>query len=233
MRDALRELLPNGSLITPEMLVSLRPEQRKRVAPRLVLTDDGMLRASTKSGLAVSQDEEPKRSRTVAVAIGVLGLAGVALGAAAALRVGPFESPAPQPIASVTTEPKPARPEVVPLPTQVTKSFSLSVYPPSVTVTIDDAPVTVEKGTVRVEGVVGTTRRVRLTDEGRSEETVVAITESGIVPATLGFAPLTQTLPPSTRMRRVSPKSPPPKPGATAQTAPTTAAPAKQPATSL
>src|SRR5688572_22234464 len=55
MRDALAALVQDGSRITGDMLVGLSAEQRAFVAPRLQMTDDGMLRATTRTGLSVTQ----------------------------------------------------------------------------------------------------------------------------------------------------------------------------------
>jgi serine/threonine-protein kinase len=52
LRDALAAIIPDGARITPDMMQGVDPNHRAYVAPRLQMTDDGMLRATTRTGLA-------------------------------------------------------------------------------------------------------------------------------------------------------------------------------------
>ena len=189
LRDALAHIVPDGSRLTPDLLEPVPPERRGYVAPRLTLSDDGMLRATTRSGLtanATTVGAALQRRHTglivgAAAALAVLGAGGF-LGyrllaggndaqAAASLRESPTDQVLPElgaPVAAVAP-----------------KRFALTVEPVEAEVEIDGVKAAVNAGQVDVEGVVGSTRNVRLIYKGQQQDFVVAIAGAGIVPAKL------------------------------------------------
>jgi hypothetical protein len=194
LRDALAHIVPDGSRLTPEMLRPVAAEHRAFVAPRLTLSDDGMLRATTRSGLtanAATVGVAPKRSNTGLFVGLAVTLAIVAAGSIVGYRM--FASSAshaalsasePLPPSPVAPEPRPA-----PLPAApVLKRFTLSVVPAEAEVAIDGTKVPVNAGQVDVEGLVGATRNVKLSFKGQQQDFVVAIADSGVVPPKLDLA---------------------------------------------
>jgi len=184
LRDALIAIIPDGSRITPDMLMPLPMTQRQFVAPRLQLTDDGMLRAATRTGLAITNHGPPakKASKAPAIAIGVL-TAIVALGAVAVtvlVRKPPVEvhtsTPGPETIKSVIVTERVTAPPVE-------KSFLLTINaPPEVEVSVDGAVHPVVGNVVEISGVPGATRKVKLSLGDQVQEQTVVITESGVMP---------------------------------------------------
>jgi serine/threonine-protein kinase len=227
VRDALLAIVPGGALITPDMLTGLRDDHRAWVAPRLVLTDDGMLRAITKTGLAVSADELPvRKSRGGVVLLGLAALAALGVGAAAFAKVGPFATQPSAVPATIPTPPpavEPPGPAVTPVAAPVRKEFLLEVSPVDVEVAVDGAPARVEDGKVKIEGVVGTTKTVRLARSGKTEEKLVAITDTSLVPSKLELAPAPDPRSPARARSRPKPS----KPDAPAQPAAPAPAPTK------
>jgi serine/threonine-protein kinase len=189
-RDALAALIPEGPRLLPHELTAVPQEQRSYVAPRLVLTDDGMLRATTRTGLSATGPGLPAatpRSRAPLILAGVavlgLGVAGAVLGPRF-LGKPAAPPPASQPVVATPIAPAPASAPAAPQP----KKFALEVGPPGVEVTIEGAAATVAGGKVTVGGLVGETRTVKLRYKGRDEEHQVAIAANGLVPARLKAA---------------------------------------------
>jgi eukaryotic-like serine/threonine-protein kinase len=84
LRDAIAQLIPDGARLNANVLVGITPEQRTFVAPRLQLTGDGMLKATTRTGLVLTHSIPPKRGRTalwIALAFGLVAVGGGALAA--------------------------------------------------------------------------------------------------------------------------------------------------------
>jgi serine/threonine-protein kinase len=188
LRDALAAIVPDGARITPDMLQGIDPNHRSYVAPRLQMTDDGMLRATTRTGLAVTQMQPPKKKKSSAgVVVGaVLGGVLVLGGAAAVIaskqsRAEPTMASAPEPptIKSVfVTERVQAEVEK--------KTFDLAIVaPPEVIVTVDDAPAVLAGDKLSLTGIPGATRKVKLTLGDQVQEQTIAITESGLLPPRL------------------------------------------------
>jgi serine/threonine-protein kinase len=188
LRDALMAIVPDGPRITPDMLQGIDPNHRAYVAPRLQMTDDGMLRATTRTGLAVTQMQPPKKkSNAGVVAAAVLGGV-VLLGGAAALTLS--KKPAVDPNAASRPEPPPIIKSVIVterVQAEVEKkSFDLIVAaPPEVTVTIDDQPATLAGDKLSISGTPGATKRVKLSLGDQVQEQTVAITEGGLLPPRL------------------------------------------------
>jgi eukaryotic-like serine/threonine-protein kinase len=188
LRDALMAIVPDGARITHEMVQGIDPNHRAYVAPRLQMTDDGMLRATTRTGLAVTQMSPPKKKSSagvVAAAIlgGVVVLGGVsalALQKKAQTDAASASRPEPPPIIKsvIVTERVAAEIEK--------KTFDLVVSaPPEVLITIDDQPATLAGDKLTISGAPGATRRVKLTLGDQVQEQTVAITEGGLLPPRL------------------------------------------------
>jgi serine/threonine-protein kinase len=189
LRDALSAIVPDGARITPDMLLGIDPNHRQYVAPRLQMTDDGMLRATTRTGLAVTQIGPPKKKSNagvVAAAVmgGVLILGGVGAAVAFSKKSNADASaasrPEPPPIIKSVIVTERIAAEVV------TKSFDLIIAAPAdVTVTIDDQPATLAGDKLNISGSPGATKRVKLTLGDQVQEQTVAITEGGLLPPRL------------------------------------------------
>jgi serine/threonine-protein kinase len=186
LRDALAAIVPDGARITPDMLQGIDPNHRAYVAPRLQMTDDGMLRATTRTGLAVTQMQPPKKKSNAGLLAGIMGgvivLGGVAAGLL--LRKPPADATASRP------EPPPIIKSVI-VTERVTaeiekKTFDLIVAaPPETIVTIDDQPATLAGDKLSITGAPGATRRLKLTLGDQVQEATVAITEKGLLPPRL------------------------------------------------
>src|SRR5258706_5769467 len=106
LRDALAAIVPDGARITPDMLQGIDPNHRAYVAPRLQMTDDGMLRATTRTGLAVTQMGPPKKKSNAGVVIGAVmggvmllgGVAAVVAAKKSASEAASASRPEPPPI---------------------------------------------------------------------------------------------------------------------------------------
>jgi serine/threonine-protein kinase len=187
LRDALAAIVPDGARITPDMLQGIDPNHRQYVAPRLQMTDDGMLRATTRTGLAVTQMGPPKKKSNAGLLAGIMGgvivLGGVAAGLVLARKPAPDASasrPEPPPIIKSVIVTERIAAEVV------TKSFDLIVAaPPEVAVTIDDQPALLTGDKLNISGTPGATKRVKLTLGDQVQEQTVAITEGGLLPPRL------------------------------------------------
>jgi eukaryotic-like serine/threonine-protein kinase len=188
LRDALAAIIPDGARITPDMLQGIDPGHRAYVAPRLQVTDDGMLRAVTRTGLAVTQMGPPKKKSGAGLIVGAT-LAGVlALGGGVAFvatkkadsEAKPTTAAEAPPIIKsvIVTERVQAEVEK--------KTFDLIVVaPPEVVVTLDDQQATLTGDKLPITGTPGATRRVKLTLGDQVQEQTVAITESGLLPPRL------------------------------------------------
>jgi eukaryotic-like serine/threonine-protein kinase len=187
LRDALAAIVPDGARITPDMLQGIDPNHRAYVAPRLQMTDDGMLRATTRTGLAVTQMGPPKKKSNAGLLAGIMGGVIVLGGVAAGLVL----SKKPQPDASASRpEPPPIIRSVI-VTERVTaevekKTFDLIVAAPAdVVVTIDDQPATLAGDKLTITGAPGATRRVKVALGDQVQEQTIAITERGLIPPRL------------------------------------------------
>jgi eukaryotic-like serine/threonine-protein kinase len=191
-RDALTALVADGSRITSDMLVGLSTDQKAFVAPRLQMTDDGMLRATTRTGLSVTQIgvapvPKPPGSafpKIAAAAAGVLLLAG---GGFAALNMSKKEEPAPTPAAT-------AAPVIVTQivsaekPGAVIKRYELTIVNgEDAQVVVDGEVRTPVKGKVEIAGTPGSMKKVTVQFGEQIDEHLVAITEGGLVPSRIMF----------------------------------------------
>ncbi|HVY30579.1 MAG TPA: serine/threonine-protein kinase [Polyangiaceae bacterium] len=188
LRDALMQIVPDGARITPDMLQGIDPNHRAYVAPRLQMTDDGMLRATTRTGLAVTQMQPPKKKPSAgliaAAALGAVVLIGggaaVAFSKKSNADANNASRPEPPPIIKsvIVTERVQAEIEK--------KTFDLIVAAPAdVTVTVDDQPATLAGDKLSISGTPGATKRVKLTLGDQVQEQTVAITEGGLLPPRL------------------------------------------------
>jgi serine/threonine-protein kinase len=189
LRDALAAIVPDGARITPDMLQGIDPNHRQYVAPRLQMTDDGMLRATTRTGLAVTQmGAPPKKKNSAAVLAAIMGGVIVLGGVAAGMVL--TRNPAVDPSAASRPEPPPIIKSVI-VTERVTaeiekKTFDLIVAAPAdVVVTVDDQPATLAGDKLTITGAPGATRRLKLTLGDQVQEATVAITESGLLPPRL------------------------------------------------
>lgn len=196
LRDALAQLVTDGPRITADLLEPLPQEYRGYVAPRLALSDDGMLRATTRSGLTANASTlvGPQKSSkagaalaAAAVALAVLGGGGF-VGYRMLGNSTPSEAPTASAPALASAEPGAA-----------TKHFELPVLPDGAEASIDGKSATITAGKLPIDGPVGATRNVRLSFKDQQEDFVVAIAESGVVPPKLELAvkaaPLASTPP--------------------------------------
>jgi serine/threonine-protein kinase len=188
LRDALAAIVPDGARITPDMLQGIDPNHRAYVAPRLQMTDDGMLRATTRTGLAVTQMQPPKKKKSNAgVVVGAV-LGGVLLLGGAAAVVASKKTQA-EPTMASAPEPPVIKSVIVTERVQAEiekKTFDLAIVaPPEVIVTVDDAPATLAGDKLALTGTPGATRKVKLTLGDQVQEQTIAITESGLLPPRL------------------------------------------------
>ena len=188
LRDALAAIVPDGARITPDMLQGIDPNHRAYVAPRLQMTDDGMLRATTRTGLAVTQMGPPKKKSSAGVLAALMGGVIVLGGVAAGMVL--TRKPAVDPNAASRPEPPPIIRSVI-VTERVTaevekKTFDLIVAgPPDLVVTVDDQPATLAGDKLSITGAPGATRRLKLTLGDQVQEATVAITEGGLLPPRL------------------------------------------------
>jgi len=190
LRDALAAIVPDGARITPDMLLGVDPNHRAYVAPRLQMTDDGMLRATTKTGLAVTQMGAPKKKSNAGVVAAIMGAVLVLGGAAAAVAISKKSQNDAERAAASRPEPPPTIKSVIVTERiaaeVVTKSFDLIVAaPPDAVVTIDDQPATLSGDKLTISGSPGATKRVKLALGDQVQEQTVAITEGGLLPPRL------------------------------------------------
>jgi predicted ribosomally synthesized peptide with SipW-like signal peptide len=153
------------------------------------MTDDGMLRATTRTGLSVTQvgvaQVPTHKSAASKIAAAVIGLAVLGGGAFAAFSMSKKEEPAPTaatPPATVTqivTQVVSAEKPAVEL-----KRYNLAVVAPdSAVIAIDGATQSVKDGNVEVAGALGNMKKVTIQVGDKVEEFAVAITGGGLVPS--------------------------------------------------
>ncbi len=190
-RDALAHLVPEGPRLTPQLLVPVNAEQKAFVAPRLALSDDGLLRArAARTQTAVSQtaDTSPrKRSAAPAVAAAAAVLAIAAAGAGGVAWKLTRPPPPPEPARSViatVSAPSATAPLVEPVQTPVA-SYDLAVGPEDVQVEVDGEKRQVSAGKLKLTGAPGSTFKIVLSRGGDRAEHRVAVTLSGLVPERL------------------------------------------------
>lgn len=177
MREALSALVPDGPAITPDMLISVSAEQRAWVAPRLQLSDDGMLRATARTGLTMSntapgtESAVPKRSSAAPAVIGGVLAVVVVAGAVGAFALTRGNDAAATEQAMTATAP--------------THKYTLEVLPDGVEVWVDEKKVDVVARSVTLEGTPGQTRTVKIRFGGQEDSHIVALTENGVVPRKL------------------------------------------------
>jgi serine/threonine-protein kinase len=188
LRDALMAIVPDGPRITPDMLQGIDPNHRAYVAPRLQMTDDGMLRATTRTGLAVTQMQPPKKKSSAGVVAAAVMGGVVLLGGAGAAVL----SKRAQPDASAASRPEPPpiiKSVIVTERVQAEiekKTFDLIVAAPAdVSVTVDDQPATLAGDKLSITGTPGATKRIKLTLGDQVQEQTVAVTEGGLLPPRL------------------------------------------------
>jgi eukaryotic-like serine/threonine-protein kinase len=194
-RDALARLVSEGPRLTPELLVPVNAEQKAFVAPRLALSDDGLLRARaarTQSAVSQTADISPKKSSSapaIAAAAAVLVILAAGSGAVAwkLTRSAPAPEAARSVLATVAVPSAPA-PLVEPART-VLASFDLRVGPDGVDAEVDGEKRLVTAGKLRLSGAPGSTFNVVLTRGAERAEHRVAITLTGLVPERLELRP--------------------------------------------
>ncbi|MCC6215851.1 MAG: serine/threonine protein kinase [Polyangiaceae bacterium] len=184
-RDALAAITPDGPRLVEDMLAPVPVAYRSYVAPRLQLTDDGMLRATTRTGLArtaASLPPRPKRSPAAVIAVAVAGVVLVGGGGAVAFTV---TRPAPEPVTQVVTQTVvvPGQPQVVAAPSAQPVTFALEVAPADAEIAVDGKPATLSEGKLQLTGRPGEAKKVTLSAAGQSQEFTVAVTEGGLVPS--------------------------------------------------
>lgn len=192
MRDALLEVVPDGPRLSQTQLSAIDPEFRATVAPKLQLSD-GMLKAVNKTGLSMAHsrvDDARPAQRQGKGTILVATVAGIALlggGALGVWRV--LGSTEPPPAEAASPSPGP--------PTEATtegaadsqpKTFYLVVLPADAQVEVGGKPVENNNGTVKLSGRAGTTQTVRVLKGDQKTDTVVAITENGLLPPKIQLA---------------------------------------------
>jgi serine/threonine-protein kinase len=184
LRDALAAIVPDGARITGDMLQGIDPNHRAYVAPRLQMTDDGMLRATTRTGLAVTQMQPPKKKSNAGVVVAAV-LGGVLVLGGGAAVLASKKSQAEAPMASAP-EPPIIKSVIVTERVQAEiekKTFDLVISaPPEVVVSVDDQQATLAGDKLSLTGTPGATRKVKLTLGEQIQEQTVAITESGLLP---------------------------------------------------
>jgi eukaryotic-like serine/threonine-protein kinase len=220
LRDALAAIVPDGARITPDMLQGIDPNHRSYVAPRLQMTDDGMLRATTRTGLAVTQMGPPKKKSNAGVVAAIFGGMLVLGGVGGALVLS--KKPERETSAASRPEPPPIIKSVIVTERiaaeVVVKSFDLIVAaPPEATVTIDDQPATLSGDKLTISGSPGATKRVKLALGDQVQEQTVAITEGGLIPPRLELKK--QATGGGARPAAARPGAPAEKPGAAAKPA--------------
>ncbi|MFO0567932.1 MAG: serine/threonine-protein kinase [Polyangiaceae bacterium] len=189
LRDALAKVASSGSRIYAHELVSVSGASKVVVAPRLSLSEDGLLRAATsRTGMSVTQEtalaSAPKRRTPLLFAgIGVALL--LVVGGGVALKVTKKRAHRNRDVAAL--EPAAAPTPKSPGPTEVmplgaAERYELSVAPEGVEVSIDGKVAEVKNGKVELTGTLGETRTVKVSAGGKTREQVVAISQNGLVP---------------------------------------------------
>jgi hypothetical protein len=155
------------------------------------MTDDGMLRATTRTGLSVTQiGDAPvptKKSAASKVAMAAAAVVLLGGGAVAALTMGKTEEPAPaiEPpppviVTQIVSADRPA-PEI--------KTFKLKVVNgDEAEITLDGKKVSLSDGAIEVSGTSGSMKKVTVKVGDKLDEHLVAITEGGLVPGSVEVA---------------------------------------------
>jgi eukaryotic-like serine/threonine-protein kinase len=212
-RDALARLVPEGAPLTPQLLVPVNAEQRAIVAPRLSLSDDGLLRArAARTQTAVSQtaDVSPKKSGSApmiaaAAALLLTVVAGAAGVAWKLTRPPPLPEPARSVVATVVA-PSATTPSVEPVQPALA-TFELFVGPEGVEVEVDGEKRQASAGKVKLTGAPGSTSKIVLTRGADRAEHRVAVTLTGLVPERLELS-TRPSAPQRSSERRKSSKKP-------------------------
>jgi eukaryotic-like serine/threonine-protein kinase len=206
LRDALSQILPDGSRLTRETIQGVPPEHRAFAAPRLALSDDGMLRATTRTGLSLQAQtlaaKQTSQGSSAAIAIGATAIVLLVGGFVAYKGLGHSAAPS-QASALVSAETAPLPPasaalattSATPPPEPAVLKFTLAVTPPDADVSVDGAQVAVKDGSVPIQGALGDTRKVRLNLRGRSQDYEIAIVQNGLLPPKIALG--VQAPPPS------------------------------------
>jgi serine/threonine-protein kinase len=199
MHAALVRLLPNGTNIRSDMLVSLTPEMRAHVAPSIpgasatgpgapqaspafvqsASTPGIQLAAGTTNPELGATSSKSGSLRWVALGGAVLAIVGLGLGGVAVAKKSTHRQVVATTTAIVaTTEPPPPAPPVSAAP--VTKTVHVAIAAPSgASEELDGAAATLTNGVLDITGTPGSQHKVRVTHEGASSEHYVAILESG------------------------------------------------------
>ncbi|MCA9593622.1 MAG: serine/threonine protein kinase [Myxococcales bacterium] len=200
MRAALLEALaePDVASITRDMLVSVSPDHRTHIAPRLELSEDGLLRATTRTGLTTSPADSvtiPTRRPVVPLALaGLFGAVVVGVGLTALWKTRPAPTSfgtasAPLPVAAESQEPTATHSEL--------RTFSLRVGPPGVQVSVDGTLTPAPDGRVQITGNPGETRHIIVLLGDRTIDRTIAVTRTGLIPSKLELPPEEATAPTS------------------------------------
>jgi serine/threonine-protein kinase len=234
LRDALAALVTDGPRITPDMMLSVPAEQRAMVAPRLELADDGMLRATTRTGLVTTHGAAVRAKKSsaplvVAVLVGLTVVGGGGIAAFMTLKKQALADAQAQAEAQAQRQPpsapSPTVMEARPPAAAVIRTFPLTVGPAKVEVFVDGAKQDVTDGKIQLSGAPGATRKVKLKLDQAEQEHLVAITDTGLVPDRLSVeAPKAAPAAPRGGAR------PARKPGVAPEQAPPPAKPADKPA---
>ncbi len=187
LRDALNAIVPDGGRMTHAMLVGISAEQRAFVAPRLQLTDDGMLRATTRTGLLVTRAPPAQKSNgwlIVAAISGTLLLGGAVTAAIIAGKKNAAEQVTSAPTLVVTSVVQSDSVSVG----AVIKRFDLHVVAPDgAEISVDGEKRSLADGKIELAGTPGSTRKIEIKIGEGSEEHLVAITEGGLLPWKIEF----------------------------------------------
>ncbi|HWZ92271.1 MAG TPA: serine/threonine-protein kinase [Polyangiaceae bacterium] len=187
LRDALSQIVPDGSRLTPDMLAPVAPEQKAWVAPRLQMADDGMLRATARTGLTVTNrtgaGRSKKSSAPLAVALAAIAILGVGGSVAWKAIHQPQQTPSATAVAKHDDSPPPD-----------IKHLSLDVGPTGVTTMIDGVSTDVTAGKVAVNGAIGSVHLVHLALGDRSVDQAVVVSSSGLLPSRVELPPIVAAL---------------------------------------
>ncbi|HEX3851992.1 MAG TPA: serine/threonine-protein kinase, partial [Polyangiaceae bacterium] len=209
--DALKALLPNGARLT-QMEIGPPPDsERHAVAPRLSLADTVMLQPSAP---ARSVRGGARRNLIRAATAIVLIASTVGTVAWQAAR------------RSHLVDPTLARIPHLPSATQPPPNtrFALEILPNDAQVTIDGVAVPIVDGKAYLEGTLGATRVVRVSQAGNSIERQVALTAGGPLPARIELVAASPSLRPEKKITRSAAGAPLKAPSGAAEPAQSAAA---------
>ena len=169
--DALKALLPNGARLT-QMEIGPPPDsERRAVAPRLSLADTVMLQPSTpaRSVRGTARVRVIRGGTAILLIASTVGTIMWQSARRTHLNSPPLDHTS-QTASATQPPPKPAR-------------FALEILPNDAQVTIDGVVAPVVDGKAYLEGALGATRVVRVSQAGNSVERQVALTAEGPLPA--------------------------------------------------